>query len=121
MAEVLTKPLAIIHQQSWLTGEVPGEWKVANVVPIHKLDLGPGEVREQILFRAITQNMQNKQGIRASPHSFLKSRCCLTSLISFSDWVTHPVDEEQTVGVGYLDFSKIVSYRILWEKVAGVA
>lgn len=32
--------------------------------------------------------------------------------------------EEQTVGVDYLDFSEIfdtVSYRTLWEKVAGVA
>lgn len=32
--------------------------------------------------------------------------------------------EEQTVGVDYLDFSKIfdtVSYRTLWEKVADVA
>lgn len=82
MAEVFPEPLAILYQQSWLTGEVPGEWKLANVLPIHGLDMGTGEVREQILFRAIPQNVQNKQGVRASLDGFLKGRCCWTSLIS---------------------------------------
>ena len=36
LAEVLTKPLSIIYQQSWLTGEVPVDWRVANVTPIYK-------------------------------------------------------------------------------------
>jgi len=34
--EVLTKPLSIIYQQSWLTGEVPADWRLANVMPIYK-------------------------------------------------------------------------------------
>ncbi|KFW82306.1 hypothetical protein N305_03469, partial [Manacus vitellinus] len=36
LAEELAKPLSIIYQQSWLTGEVPDDWKLANVMPIHK-------------------------------------------------------------------------------------
>ncbi|PKU31493.1 rna-directed dna polymerase from mobile element hypothetical protein [Limosa lapponica baueri] len=32
----LTKPLSIIYQQSWSTGEVPDDWRVANVMPIYK-------------------------------------------------------------------------------------
>jgi len=36
LAEVLTKPLSIISQQSWLTGEVPVDWRSANVMPIYK-------------------------------------------------------------------------------------
>ena len=36
LAEVLTKPLSIIYQQSWLTGEVPVDWRLANVTPIYK-------------------------------------------------------------------------------------
>ncbi|GAB0210105.1 hypothetical protein GRJ2_003476300 [Grus japonensis] len=31
LAEELAKPLSIIYQQSWLTGEVPDNWKVANI------------------------------------------------------------------------------------------
>ena len=44
LAEGLTKPLSIIYQQSWLTGEVPVDWKLAYVMPVYrkgrKEDLG---------------------------------------------------------------------------------
>ena len=36
LAGVLAKLLSIIYQQSWLTGEVPTDWKLANVMPIYK-------------------------------------------------------------------------------------
>ncbi|KAJ7413321.1 hypothetical protein WISP_91389 [Willisornis vidua] len=36
LAEELAKPLFIIYQHSWLSGEVPDDWKLANVTPIHK-------------------------------------------------------------------------------------
>ncbi|KAK4809540.1 hypothetical protein QYF61_016972 [Mycteria americana] len=36
LAEVLTKPLPILYQQSWLTGEVPGDWRSANVTPVYR-------------------------------------------------------------------------------------
>ncbi|KFW87481.1 RNA-directed DNA polymerase from mobile element jockey, partial [Manacus vitellinus] len=73
LAEELTKPLSIIYQQSWLTGEVPDDWKLANVTSIHKKgrkeDLGnyrpisltsvSGKVMEQIILSAITQHLQD--------------------------------------------------------------
>ncbi|KAJ7424045.1 hypothetical protein WISP_30588 [Willisornis vidua] len=36
LAEELAKTLFIIYQQSWLSGEVPDDWKLANVMSIHK-------------------------------------------------------------------------------------
>ncbi|RMC21781.1 hypothetical protein DUI87_02650 [Hirundo rustica rustica] len=36
LADELAKPLSIIYHQSWRTGEVPDDWKLANVTPIHK-------------------------------------------------------------------------------------
>jgi len=36
LAEELAKPLSIIYQQPWLTGEVPDNWRIANVTPIYK-------------------------------------------------------------------------------------
>jgi len=68
LAEVLTKPLSIIYQQSRLTREVPVGWKLANVTPIprkgQKEDPGNykpaslitvlGKVTEQIIFGATT-------------------------------------------------------------------
>ncbi|KFP65496.1 hypothetical protein N322_09181, partial [Cariama cristata] len=77
LAKELAKPLASIYQESWLTGEVPANWKLANVTPIYRkgrkdnpgnyrpvsLTSVPGKVMEQIILNAITQHMQENQGI----------------------------------------------------------
>jgi len=34
LVEELAKPLSIIYQQSWLTGEVPHDWRITTVTPI---------------------------------------------------------------------------------------
>ncbi|KFW10111.1 hypothetical protein N327_11642, partial [Fulmarus glacialis] len=77
LAEMLTKPLSIMYQQSWLTGEVPVDWRLASVTPIYKKgrkeDLGNyrpvsltsvlGKVMEQIILSAITRHIQDNQVI----------------------------------------------------------
>ncbi|PKU39050.1 rna-directed dna polymerase from mobile element jockey-like [Limosa lapponica baueri] len=135
LAEVLTRVLSIIYQQSWLNREVPVDWRLANVMPIYKkgrkedprnyrhvsLTLVPEKIMEQITSSAITQHIQDKQVIRASQHGFRKGRSCLTNLISFCDKVTCIVDEEKAMDVGYLDFIKAfdtISHSILLEKLA---
>jgi len=35
--EELAKTLSIIYEQSCLTGEVPDDWRIANVTPIYKM------------------------------------------------------------------------------------
>ncbi|PKU41599.1 rna-directed dna polymerase from mobile element jockey-like [Limosa lapponica baueri] len=107
LAEMLSKPLSIIYQQSWQTGEVPVDWRIANAMPIHKKgwknDLGnyrpvsltsvPGKVMEQLNLSAIMQHMKDNQTMRPSQHGFMKPRSCLTNLISFYDKATPLVDE----------------------------
>jgi len=135
LVEELAKLLSIIYQQSWLTGEVPDDWRIASVTPIYKKgqkeDLGnyrpvsltsvPGKVIELFVLSALTRHVKDNQGIRPSQYRLMKGRSCLTSLISFYDQVTHLVDEGEAVDVVYLDFSKgfdIVPHSILMEKIA---
>ena len=44
LAGVIAEPLSAIYQRSWLSGEVPEDWRLADVTPIykkgHKEDLG---------------------------------------------------------------------------------
>ena len=120
LAGMIAELLLAIYQHSWLSGEVPEDWRLADVTPIYRkgrmenpgnyrpvsLISIPGKVMEQIILGEITRHMCGTQGIRPSQHRFMKGRSCLTNLISFYDWVTRLVDEGRAVDVVYLDFSK---------------
>jgi len=80
----------------WL-GEVPKDWRKANVIPIFKegkkddsgncrllsLTSVPGKVIEQISLETISTHMKDKKVIRSTQHGFTKRKSCLTSLIVF--------------------------------------
>ena len=120
LAEVIAELLSIIYQCSLLTGEVPEDWRLANMTPIYKkgcredpgnyrpvsLTSVPGKIMEQIVLRETTRHMRDNRGIRPSQHGFMKGRSCLTNLISFYDLATRLVDEGKAVDVVSLDFSK---------------
>jgi len=45
LVEVLTQPLSIIYQQSWLTREVPVDWRLTNAYLQEGLEGGSGELQ----------------------------------------------------------------------------
>ncbi|KFO74868.1 RNA-directed DNA polymerase from mobile element jockey, partial [Cuculus canorus] len=77
LTDVLSKPLSTIFQRSWLTGEVPLDWRLADVVAIYKkgcredpgnyrpvsLTSVPGKVMEQVILSAIMKHMQENRVI----------------------------------------------------------
>ena len=36
LADDLAKAISIFYEQSWLTGEVPDDWRITSVTPIYK-------------------------------------------------------------------------------------
>ncbi|KAJ7396447.1 hypothetical protein BTVI_145187 [Pitangus sulphuratus] len=70
---------------------------------------------------AIAQHVENSPGIRPNHHGFMKGRSCLINLVSLCDKVTQFVDEEKTVDIVWLDFSKsldTISHGILLGNLA---
>ncbi|KGL75503.1 RNA-directed DNA polymerase from mobile element jockey, partial [Tinamus guttatus] len=75
LAEVIAKPLSIIFERSWRTGEVPEDWKKANVTPVFKngkkedpgnyrpvsLTSVLGKVMEWLILAVVSRHMEDKQ------------------------------------------------------------
>ncbi|XP_062926608.1 retrovirus-related Pol polyprotein from type-1 retrotransposable element R1 isoform X1 [Mobula hypostoma] len=118
--EEIAEPLAMIFASSMGMGEVPEDWRVADVVPLFKkgnrdspgnyrpvsLTSVVGKLMEKILRGSIYEHLERYNMIRNSQHGFVKGRSCLTSLIEFFEDVTKHIDEGRAVDVVYMDFSK---------------
>ncbi|GAB0203755.1 mitochondrial enolase superfamily member 1 [Grus japonensis] len=120
LEDVIARLLAIIFERSWRTGEVPEDWRKANVTLVFKkgkeedpgnyrpvsLTSIPGKVMEQLILRVINKHVEEKKVIGGGQHGFTKGKSYLTNLIAFYDGMTGWVDEGRAVDVVYLDFSK---------------
>ena len=83
LAEVVAEPLSIIFEKSWLSGEVPDDWRKGLVTPIYKtgnkedLTSVPGKIMEQIILDDMLDHMRNERVIQDSQHGFTRGSSCL--------------------------------------------
>jgi len=101
LADVTAEPLSIISERSWRTGEVPEDWRKANVTPIFKkgkkddpwnyklvsLTSIPVKVMEHLILEVINKQVEEKKVI-SSQYGFTKGKSCLTNLIAFYHGMT---------------------------------
>ena len=121
-ADQLAIPLTFIFQKSLLTGEVPIEWRIADVIPIFKmkgrrdraLNYRPVsltsvvcKVMEKIVRRKILSHLERIGFLTNGQHGFREGRSTVTNLLEFYDRVSEIMQERDGwVDCIYLDFQK---------------
>lgn len=121
LADVIAGPLSIVFQVTWESGEVPVDWKLANIIPISRRERRktliiaglsvsihslPGKILEKVILGVVGKHLRNNTVIGHSQREFTPGNSCLTNLISFCDKVTPVINQGKSVYLGLLDFSK---------------
>jgi hypothetical protein len=134
-ASVLAYPLCEILNKSLRAGEVPSQWKNANITPLfkkgNKMDpsnyrgisltsiickLLEGFVKDKIINHLSVNNLLNQ-----NQHGFTKGKSCVTNLLETVDLLTSELSKNNATDVVFIDFAKafdVVPHKRLIKKLA---
>ena len=131
-ADVITPSLCELFNRSVLSGTIPEEWKVANIVPVYKK--GDKEYTEnyrpisllsitsKVLERCVLNNInfRLRDAVNMCQHGLMAGRSCVTNLLDTLDYVGSFLDSGGHIDVIYMDMSKAfdtVDYGLLIQKL----
>lgn len=134
VADSVAPHLCQIFNRSMTSGEVPLDWRSADVSPIHKK--GPrtergnhrpisltsvvGKLLESCIKDRSVDHLDDHELIGNSQHGFRRGRSTVTNLLDFYHHMLGTLDQSGAVDVLYLDFQKAfdkVPHRRLMSKV----
>ena len=112
--------LTDIFKSSLESGQVPEDWRVANVTSLFKKgsreELGNyrpvsltsvvGKLLETLIKDQMKNHLNKYKLIKGIQHGFTKGSSCLTNILEFYEAVCEWVDEGKAVDIVYLDFKK---------------
>ena len=112
--------LQFIFNQSLTTGQVPGDWKCANVTPVLKkgskkeasnyrpvpLTSVPCKILEHIIFHHIMGYLDAHHVLVNYQHGFLRGNSCESQLITIVEHLARNLDHGKQTDVLLLDFSR---------------
>ena len=120
MVHELSPVLAQIFSKSTEEGEVPADWRTANVTPIFKkgaktkmenyrpvsLTSIPCKIMESIVKDSLMAHLEENSLMNPSQHGFMPGKSCATNRLEFLEVVTRVVDEGKNIDIVFLDFAK---------------
>ena len=133
-ATELAPVLLLIFSHSLTHGVIPDSWKRAAVIPIYKsgdktvpsnyrpisLTSVICKVLERIIRKQICSFLDQNGCFNSTQHGFRSGRSCLSALFDVFDNIMHMLDNNPSVDIAYLDFSKAfdkVDHGILLHKL----
>ena len=128
----LAYPLSIMYRISYNTGCIPKDWKVANIVPVHKK--GAKENIENyrpisltsLVMKTFERILKDEILLRTSSllderqHGFLSKKSCTTNMAEFSNSLALSLNDCMRTDIVYFDFSKAfdsVNHDLLLHKL----
>ena len=131
-ASTLAYPLSRLFKLSYESGNIPADWKLANVVPVHKkgskseasnyrpisltslvMKINERVICDELLFRCSHLIDQRQHGFRAS-------KSCCTQMVDFCDSLALSLNDNIRSDVIYFDFQKAfdsVNHDIILDKL----
>ena len=134
LSDEIAPILTTIYQSSIQSGEVPSDWKEANVTPIFKkgehyepanyrpvsLTSVCCKVMEHILTSTIMTHLENNDILCHQQHGFRKRRSCETQLLGFTDELMNSMVQGKQTDILIMDFAKAfdkVNHSLLIHKL----
>ena len=131
-AATLAFPITKIFNLSLNLGQIPSDWKTANVVPFHQKGdkcnienyrpISLTSLVMKVMEKIIRNELYNKCQtlIHKSQHGFLPGKSCLTQMTNVIDDISGSLNKRNDVDMVYFDFAKAfdsVNHDIVLQKL----